>query len=148
MSIVIKKFAFGAPQWKAAWAVRVKVFVEEQKVPPEMELDEYDKTAAHFAAVDVDEVIGTARIVRVGNAAKIGRVAVLLHRRGEGVGWKLMLAVMEAARAMGVEEMFLTAQVQVIKFYERLGFVAEGDVFEEAGIPHRLMRMKCGKTNS
>jgi predicted GNAT family N-acyltransferase len=143
VQVLIERVAFDSPRGVEALAVRMEVFVREQNVPEEVERDEYDAGAAHFVAIEKGQVIGTARIVRKGNVAKIGRVAVLLEKRMTGVGKKLMLAAIDEARAMGVTEMMLTAQVPVIGFYERLGFVAEGEVFEEAGIPHRTMRKRC-----
>lgn len=123
-------------------AVRFEVFVDEQQVPPELEPDEYDQDAIHLLAeiVETGEVIGTARIVDKGNGiAKIGRVAVRQAARGFHVGDGLMQAALAAAREAGQSVAMLDAQVQVIAFYERLGFVAEGPVFDDAGIPHRRM---------
>jgi predicted GNAT family N-acyltransferase len=119
------------------------VFVEEQGVPPHEEVDEYDAGAVHFVAIQNGEVIGTLRVVskEEGKVAKIGRVAVALEKRGKGVGRELMIAAMTYARQNGFAECFLTAQVPVIPFYEKLGFVAHGDVFDDCGIPHRAMTL-------
>ena len=125
-----------------AMRIRVEVFVDEQGVPPELEPDEYDADALHLLAVNTDtgEAVGTARIVDKGNGvAKIGRVAVEKSWRGRGIGEALMWYAMSAALAAGRTKAILDAQVPVIPFYERLGFVAEGPVFDDAGIPHRRM---------
>jgi predicted GNAT family N-acyltransferase len=129
----------------AGVAVRIEVFVDEQKVPAEIEVDEHDTTdAIHFLAVDdeTDEPIGAARIVGVGDAAKIGRVAVKKKARGFRVGNALMERVIEHARQQGFVEAVLDAQTHAIPFYEKLEFVAEGPEFDDAGIPHRKMRRR------
>jgi predicted GNAT family N-acyltransferase len=126
----------------AAMRIRFTVFVDEQNVPPELEPDEYDTDALHLLAVDSasGEAIGTARIVDKGNGiAKIGRVAILKAWRGQGMGDLLMRATLDAVRASGHTTAMLDAQTYVIPFYEKLGFVAEGPVFDDAGIPHRRM---------
>lgn len=120
----------------AALAIRHRVFVEEQGVPVEEEQDAYDAEAVHVL-VTVDGVpAGTARMV----GAKIGRVAVLPEYRGRGLGGALMACLTAEARRRGLEELVLDAQVQVIPFYERLGYRAEGPEFMDAGIRHRRMR--------
>jgi len=124
-------------------AIRFEVFVDEQHVPAEEEPDHYDADALHFIALHAQTgtPAGTARLVeKPGGMAKIGRVAVRQAYRGLGVGKILMQAVLDAARARGLAHAVLDAQVPVIGFYETLGFVAEGPVFDDAGIPHRTMR--------
>ena len=142
-----------APEERAAvFAVRMVVFVEEQAVPPDEELDALDVTATHFLArlktPPLDDplgIVGAARLVdKGGGAGKIGRVAVLREHRGRGVGALLMRAVEAAARAQGMTRVVLDAQCQAIPFYERLGYTAEGDVFLDCGIEHRLMGKELG----
>lgn len=118
-------------------AVRREVFVLEQGVPEEIEIDEHDSASLHFLAVDADNVpIGTARLLPDG---KVGRMAVLSPWRRCGVGRSLMMAAIEAARQQGKMGLHLHAQVHSIRFYESLGFEVRGEEFEEAGIPHREM---------
>ena len=127
---------------EAAMRLRFEVFVDEQGVPPELEPDEYDAGAVHLLAVDeaTGEAVGTARIVdKGGGVAKIGRVAVRKAFRGGGAGRLLMQEALERARAAGLRQAVLDAQVPVLRFYEQLDFVAEGPVFDDAGIPHRRM---------
>ena len=131
-----------------AFVVRMRVFVDEQKVPPEEELDAFDRTALHFLARQVPApphhptgIVGTARLIDKGNGqGKVGRVAVLPEHRGHGVGHLLMQAVEQLAQDRGFQELILEAQCHAIPFYEKLGYVAEGAVFLDAGIEHRLMR--------
>jgi len=119
--------------------VRHAVFVDEQKVPADIELDEFDPVSLHALAFDVEgRVLGTGRLLPDGH---IGRMAVLRQARGIGVGRALLRALMQAARARGDREVLLSAQTHAIAFYERFGFVAEGEAYDDAGIPHRMMRL-------
>ncbi len=129
-------------EFEACYAIRKTVFVEEQAVPVELELDEYDDTATHFLLRDGDVPLATARLLDKHGRAKIGRVAVLQEMRGRGLGLLLMRAVLDEARRQGFSEAMLDSQTYAIPFYERLGFVAEGEEFDDAGIPHYLMRLQ------
>lgn len=129
---------------EAAFAIRRKVFCEEQNVPEEEELDDRDTEAWHFLAFVDGVPAGTARLVPTAGAAKIGRMAVRKEYRGRGVGTRLLEAAMHAAAELKLHPMVLDAQVSAIPFYERLGFVAEGVVFDDAGIPHRRMTRATG----
>ncbi len=121
-----------------AQPVRFTVFVDEQRVPPELELDEFDPVSLHaLARDDSDRVLGTGRLLPDGH---IGRIAVLGHARGRGVGAALLRALVAAAHARGDRAVVLNAQLHAVPFYRRFGFVAEGDVFDDAGIDHIVMR--------
>lgn len=120
-----------------AIAIRFKVFVDEQRLPAEEEIDELDATSLH-AVITLDGVpIATGRLCPDG---RIGRMAVKKEFRGEGFGGLILSALIEAARDQGHQAVFLHAQCQALGFYESFGFVAEGPIFSEAGIDHRLMR--------
>lgn len=121
--------------------IRKTVFVEEQAVPLELEMDEYDDAAIHFLLRDEGMPVATARLLDKQGLAKIGRVAVLKEARGRGLGLRLMQAVVEEARRRGFKESVLDSQTYAIPFYACLGFVAEGEEFDDAGIPHFLMRL-------
>lgn len=119
--------------------VRCAVFVEEQKVPAEIELDGFDPLSLHALAFSGEgRVVGTGRLLPDGH---IGRMAVLREARGAGVGSALLLALMQAARQRGDRQVMLSAQTHAIDFYQRFGFVAEGEPYDDAGIAHRLMRL-------
>lgn len=120
-------------------SVRRAVFVVEQHVPEELEWDEADSVSQHALASADGVPIGTARLLPDGH---IGRIAVLRAWRGRGVGAALLTAMIDAARQRGFTTVLLNAQVQALDFYRRFGFVAEGDVFPDAGIPHRAMRLE------
>lgn len=121
----------------ALLTVRHEVFVVEQQVPEEIEVDEHDPLSLHFLAVDSAGLpIGTARLL--GNG-RVGRMAVRADWRRSGVGRALLTEVIATARHRGDTRLFLHAQVHSIPFYESLGFSVCGEEFEEAGIPHREM---------
>jgi predicted GNAT family N-acyltransferase len=122
-----------------AFAIRMRVFVREQGVPAEIELDRDDRRALHFLASISGKAVGTARVVTRQGNAKIGRMAVLKSYRRRGVGVKLLKRTVAAAKKLGARKIYLHAQVAVIGFYEQLGFVCVGPVFDEAGIAHRKM---------
>lgn len=122
--------------------IRRTVFIEEQGVPEELEWDDDDAAAVHLLAVDNDEMpIGCARLLPDGH---IGRMAVLQPWRGKGVGRALLQKSLELARAQGHSIVRLSAQTHAAAFYGRHGFVAEGDEYLEAGIPHRAMNISFG----
>jgi predicted GNAT family N-acyltransferase len=119
--------------------VRYAVFVEEQRVPEELEWDDLDEVAWHVLAVSsAGEPIGTGRLLPEG---RIGRMAVAREWRGRGVGATLLQALIEHARATGLHRVHLHAQTHALHFYARSGFVVEGEEFDEAGIPHRAMTL-------
>jgi predicted GNAT family N-acyltransferase len=119
-------------------AIRRTVFIDEQGVLEALEWDEQDATAAHLLALaDDGSPIGCARLLQDGH---IGRIAVLPAWRGRGVGHALLAAAEDAARARGHAVVALSAQTHAAGFYARAGYVAEGEVYEEAGIPHIAMQ--------
>jgi predicted GNAT family N-acyltransferase len=124
---------------KRAFAIRLRVFVKEQGVPQEIELDRDDARAMHLLAIDSGKAVGTARIAMRRGNAKIGRMAVLKSYRRKGVGTRLLKRAVQMARRSGAKKIYLHAQVPVIGFYENLNFRCVGPVFDEAGIPHRKM---------
>jgi predicted GNAT family N-acyltransferase len=133
---------------RQALAVRTRVFVEEQGVPVAEEIDSYDRDpatntrAVHFIGRLGGEPVATARLLLdapAGEFPHIGRVAVVPEHRGRGYGRAIMAAVQAEAAARGFAGVTLAAQLQALPFYERLGYVARGSVFLDAGIEHRLM---------
>lgn len=120
--------------------IRREVFVEEQGVSPANEFDDTDRVATHFLAWRGGKAVGTARLYGEAGVGRIGRVAVLASQRGRGVGEALMVCALDEAARMGYSEIVLHAQLRVRVFYERLGFQAEGALYEEENIPHVTMR--------
>ncbi|MEG0822467.1 MAG: GNAT family N-acetyltransferase [Burkholderiaceae bacterium] len=118
--------------------IRFAVFVDEQHVPPETELDEWDALSLHAIARAADgTALGTGRLLPDGH---IGRMAVTQAARGLGVGAVLLSTLMAEARRRGCGEVALSAQTHALGFYGKHGFVAEGDEYLDCEIPHRLMR--------
>src|SRR5690606_324247 len=123
-----------------AFKVRKVVFVDEQKVPPEEEIDQYEDESVHFVVYnDNDEPIGAGRLRNLDGAGKIERICVLADYRNCGIGKKLMEKSMQYAKDHGYEKVKLNSQSHAIPFYEKLGFFITSEEFFEAGIPHRTM---------
>jgi len=127
--------------WQSAQAdakpIRFQVFVDEQRVPAEIELDEHDAHCVHALAYVDGTAVGTGRLLPDGH---IGRMAVLKSARRTGVGRAILRALIDAARRRGDRQVVLSAQVHAVGFYLAEGFQPEGRVYEEAGIPHQAMR--------
>ena len=127
---------------KALSSIRHTVFVEEQDVPVELEIDGEDASARHAAAFSDDgRLIGTGRLLASG---KIGRMAVSQSMRRQGIGRALLDALVAEAKRLKFEEVSLGAQLPAVAFYERAGFEAYGDIFLDAGIDHKMMRLVLG----
>ncbi|MFO1407468.1 MAG: GNAT family N-acetyltransferase [Steroidobacteraceae bacterium] len=118
-------------------SVRRAVFVIEQRIAESEEIDEYDPSCVHVVARLGDRAVGTGRLAPSG---KIGRVAVLRDHRGLGIGVAVVRHLVNQATELGLAQVYLHAQADSVGFYERLGFNAEGPIFDEVGIPHRRMR--------
>lgn len=145
MSGVRVRRAASPEQLAAAYAIRHRVFVDEQAVPLDLERDAHDEHADHLLAEVDGRPAATVRLVvetsgEHAGLAHLGRLAVLPEHRCAGLGVALTRAVEDRARGRGLPEVVLTAQVDAVGFYERLGYRAEGPVFDDAGIPHRFMR--------
>ena len=125
----------------AALALRHLVFCDEQGVPEELERDGRDGEALHLVAIDGSgTVVGTCRLLARGATMILQRMAVDRGARGKGIGARLLEAAHTEAVAAGAQEVELHAQAGVRDFYARAGFLPEGAEFEEAGIPHVVMR--------
>lgn len=131
-----------------ATPIRFTVFVEEQRVPQDIELDAHDPACLHALAwADADVAIGTGRLLpseRHGGrgVAHVGRMAVLRPWRGRGAGSAVLRALVDAAQARGDADVVLAAQLHAVDFYRAHGFAEEGEVFLDAGIAHRRMRRR------
>ncbi|MFZ2061466.1 MAG: GNAT family N-acetyltransferase [Candidatus Binatus sp.] len=123
-----------------ALAIRRRVFIEEQNVPEEIELDASDEHAFHALAILDGVAIGCGRMLEHGaSEVKIGRMAVLLEFRKTGVGAQILRFLIERARERGFRKAILHAQLTAEGFYLKEGFNPVGGVFDEAGIAHRTM---------
>lgn len=119
--------------------LRRRVFIEEQNIPEAEEWDDLDAGAIHLVARDDGEPVGTARLILSGPTGRITRVCVLPPWRGRGVGAALIRDGIVRFQAAGLAQAELSAQVAAQSFYERLGFLARGGVYDDAGIPHITM---------
>ena len=119
--------------------IRFEVFVEEQKVPAEEEIDEYDMTAIHIIMYQDSKPIGTLRLLESHDQYKIGRFAILKGFRGNGNGKALFQEGINKYESLGVKKIYIHAQSYLIKFYESFGFKVNGAMFLECGIEHNEM---------
>jgi len=141
----VKQIDWNDPEAEAARQIRFAVFVDEQNVPAELELDEIDATAVHVLAYDEHgQPCGTGRMFPCSDEpgmAKIGRMAVLKQARGSGCGAALLAQLVKAAKTLKFHGAILSAQVHAVPFYEKFGFVADPSIYDDAGIPHQTMRL-------
>lgn len=134
-----------------ALPLRLKVFVQEQAVPLEMEVDAWDPMALHAVVLDESGVaLATGRLVfeqpggvsqstlssSANTVGRIGRMAVLADYRGQGLGRRVIVTLIQAAKARGMKRLTLHAQQTAVGFYEKFGFIGVGEAFAEAGIAH------------
>ena len=118
---------------KDAKYIREQVFIQEQGIAPEDEWDDFDVTAVHFMVYDKEQPIATARLLP---QHSVGRVAVLMPYRKQGIGKILMQHIIDYARNQKLPYLKLSAQTYVTAFYEALGFQMKGEVYQDCGIPH------------
>jgi predicted GNAT family N-acyltransferase len=132
-------------EMEGALGVRFRVFVGEQRVPMEEELDEIDATATHAIVLNDNEVVATGRVFYrdEDSAARIGRMAVDVEYRRQGIGGRLLQFLEDEATAQGVSTYILNAQVYVKDFYSAHGYIERGEEFLEADIVHILMRKEA-----
>lgn len=140
-------------RFEDALSVRYRVFVDEQGVDPDIEVDDHEEVSTHFVAYDEADPVGVARLRAYDpdeyddiptaehdeSVAKIERMAVLRSHRGQGVGRAILEHVEEHAREVGFERARLHGQVRSAGFYESLGYERVSTEFEEAGIAHVAM---------
>ncbi|MGE6203080.1 GNAT family N-acetyltransferase [Guptibacillus hwajinpoensis] len=122
-----------------AFQVRHTVFVEEQQVPAELEIDDHEKQAYHFVAYDDHQPTAAGRFRVLDHIAKVERICVLRDYRKTGLGQILMNSIEKHARELDLKEMKLNAQMTAVGFYEKLGYTTVSGEFMDAGIPHVTM---------
>lgn len=139
---ITARLALSEADRAAVYAVREQVFVHEQGVPFEIEMDDLDATAEHFVARLDERAAGAGRLVVEGDTGVLGRLAVTRPARGAGLGAALVAAIEDRARERGLPTVELHAQLHARPFYERLGYLTRGAEYEEAGIAHITMCKK------
>jgi len=138
MSLRIETTSFAA-SIELIQSIRQQVFIHEQGIPAELEWDHQDHSALFVLAYDEDgHAIGTGRLLQDG---RIGRMAVLKNWRGRGIGNAMLQQLIRLAQQNNLEKVYVSAQTDACGFYARAGFVNEGSVYTEAGIPHRKMSL-------
>ena len=137
------KFATTAKDLEGAFEVRKRVFVDEQGISEDLELDDRDKEARHVVVKHKGIIIGTARVIFLDNAtAKLERMAVLKHFRGKGIGSHIISFLIKELKTNSIEQVVIHAQCSAITFYKSCGFEEMGQPFMEAGIKHIKMHKK------
>lgn len=126
-------------QLQDAYAVRMKVFVEEQGVPQEIEIDEFEDNATHFVVYEKEIPIGAGRFRRLDDIGKVERICILHDFRKTGAGKLLMEKIEEVMKQHGIKKAKLNAQTHAEKFYLRIGYQTISELFYEADIPHVAM---------
>ncbi|MGD7045311.1 GNAT family N-acetyltransferase [Jeotgalibacillus proteolyticus] len=129
-----------------AMSVRKQVFVTEQQVPVEEEIDQYDPSSDHFVLYDQSSPIGAGRFRMIEEAGKIERICVLASHRGTGAGALIMQGIEAFAEKKGIGKLKLNAQSHALLFYEKLGYHITSDEFLDAGIPHKSMEKTIKET--
>ncbi|ALC91824.1 acetyltransferase [Bacillus sp. FJAT-18017] len=122
-----------------AFSVRRTVFIEEQHVPEEEEIDQYEDICAHFVLYDGTKPVGAGRFRVIDGYGKVQRICVLQEARGTGAGSAIMNKIEEYAKSQGVSKLKLDAQVHAIPFYSRLAYEVVSEEFLDAGITHKTM---------
>jgi len=141
---------FGDKELEDAHAVRRAVFIEEQCISKDNEFDGTDAACVHLVLYKNQSPVATGRIMITSDDYTIGRVAVLKDYRGQNLGFGIMQALIQASYDMGSQRQILSAQTSARAFYEKLGFKAYGNEYDDAGIPHIAMERFgplgcCGK---
>ena len=122
--------------------IRQKVFIEEQKVTSQLEWDGMDEEAIHFLAFKNEKAIGCARAFVIENYMQLGRMAVLKEYRGEGVGTALIEKAITTAKLNQLSAIYISAQCHAIDFYKKFGFEITSDIYLDAEIQHRDMKLE------
>lgn len=136
MEVIIAK---NKEQREDAYSVRKIVFIDEQNVPPEEEIDEFEEQSTHFVLYDEGKPVGAGRFRELNGYGKVERICVLSSYRGKGAGKLIMEKIHEFALASYIKKLKLNAQEHAIPFYEKLGYTVVSDTFLDAGIPHKTM---------
>ncbi|HLS61458.1 MAG TPA: GNAT family N-acetyltransferase [Virgibacillus sp.] len=133
------KIATSKEERNRVFQIRKSVFVEEQQVPLELELDEYEDDAIHFIGIQDDMPMAASRLRWSGEYGKLERICILKHLRGQSYGKQLIEAMEQTIQEHGYSKAILGAQTHAVSFYERLGYQVVSEEFIDAGIPHVIM---------
>ena len=137
MSKIIKFNYSNKELHKIAMEIRIKVFVDEQKVPIEIE-EEFEEESTHFLIYHRRKIAGTARYRRTDNGIKFERFAFLIEYRGKGLGYDILRYMLNEVKPFA-QPIYLNAQITAVDFYKKSGFIISGEKFDEGGIIHYPM---------
>ena len=121
--------------------IREKVFIEEQKVTPQLEWDGLDEEAIHFLVYKDEKAIGCARALVIENHMQLGRMAVLKEHRHQGIGSALIEKAITTSKLNQLSSIYISAQCHAIDFYTKFGFEVTSEIYLDAEIPHRDMKL-------
>jgi predicted GNAT family N-acyltransferase len=140
--LIFRKIFYNTPEYLEALTIRKEVFVKEQNVPEEIEIDEFECNSHHFLLTQASVPVACGRMRLKSPYIKFERIAGLKSYRGMGLGRVLMENMQEFARLHYPElTPYMHSQVDAVPFYEKLGWTRQGEIFFEAGIPHQAMTL-------
>tara|TARA_B100000768_G_C11252779_1_gene364901 strand:+ start:549 stop:989 length:441 start_codon:yes stop_codon:yes gene_type:complete len=119
--------------------IRRSVFIKEQLVPEALEWDDWDNKAKHILLIFNKTPIGCARLIYIDQIVRLERMAIIKSKRNQGFGSKLVYEIIRIAKNKNIKKVIISAQIQALSFYQKIGFIAEGKIFKEAGIKHKKM---------
>lgn len=144
--VLVQRVDYNSKEYQDALKVRSEVFICEQSVPPEIEVDDLEREAIHFVAYnDEGQPVGAGRLRIFDEKGKVERLCVLKNLRGQHIGIRLMDKIEALAISCRVPKLLLNSQEHAIPFYEKLGFQVTSDTFMDAGIPHKAMEKRLGE---
>lgn len=133
------KIVTTAQELEEAYRIRKMVFVDEQQVPIEEEIDDLESESIHFLLIEHEEPVGAGRFRTVDGYGKVERICILKDKRNGGAGTAIMEGIEDYAKKEGFKKLKLNAQTQAIPFYQNLGYETISEEFLDAGIPHKTM---------
>lgn len=141
-SMIEAKWMLGTEELTDAFYIRKEVFIKEQQISEAIEYDEWDPKAFHVVVYEQGQPKATGRLIKQKDQYLLGRIAVLKEARGKGLGDLVVRMLIRKAFDLGATEVHIHAQISARPFYEKLGFEAYGDCYDEAGILHISMVKK------
>jgi len=121
--------------------LRKSVFIREQLVPEEVEWDDWDNKANHIVLTFHNSPIGCSRLIFIDKILYLERMAIIKSKRNQGFGSKLVYEIIRIAKNKKIKEIRISAQIQAMSFYQKIGFIAQGEIFNDAGIKHIKMML-------
>lgn len=121
--------------------IRKSIFIEEQLVPAELEWDDWDNKAKHIIIIFNNAPIGCARLIFIDKIMRLERMAIIKSKRYRGFGTKLLFEIIRIAKNEKIDRICISAQIQAMFFYQKIGFISEGEIYNDAEIKHIKMTL-------